>query len=383
MGNALKLPFSAGLQRRLSAAIEKLVGLSAADLVNGVAPSYDDSPVKFMTRLVSNLETLGKRNFGLATLVAGTVSVADTDVTANTIVFTQRKTPGGTVGVEYVFAADPGVGFSITSKLADGNTATSDTSVIGYFLVEPPETVATPTADIATNTYNNDQLVTIATATPGAVLKITLDGSTPSSFVGTVAGPTVPITGTTVLKIAGVAPGKADSAVLTRTYTLVAAVPAVNVAAGTYNAVQTVTITSSTVGARIRYTLDGSDPTPTTGILYAGPVQVAASATLKAIAYKDNYTNSAVFSAAYVLTVATPTASPAAGSYAGTQLVELSTATPGASIRYTVDGSTPTASVGTLYNGSVSVAASLSVKAIAYKTGFNNSAVLTAAYTIT
>jgi len=81
-------------------------------------------------------------------------------------------------------------------------------------------------------------------------------------------------------------------------------------------------------------------------------------------------------------TVATPTFNPPAGTYASTQLVTISTTTPGASIRYTTNGSPPSSTVGTVYAGPVSVSSSLTLKAIAYKTGMTDSAIASAAYTI-
>jgi hypothetical protein len=80
--------------------------------------------------------------------------------------------------------------------------------------------------------------------------------------------------------------------------------------------------------------------------------------------------------------VATPTFNPAAGSYSSTQTVTISTATAGASIRYTTDGSTPTSSIGIIYAGPVSVSSSLTLKAIAYKSGMTDSLVGSAAYVI-
>jgi hypothetical protein len=79
--------------------------------------------------------------------------------------------------------------------------------------------------------------------------------------------------------------------------------------------------------------------------------------------------------------VAAPTFSPAAGTYPTAQTVTISTSTSGATIRYTVDGSTPTAS-STLYTGPISVPTTRTVNAIALKSGLANSSVASATYTI-
>jgi hypothetical protein len=64
---------------------------------------------------------------------------------------------------------------------------------------------------------------------------------------------------------------------------LAPAAPIFNPAPGTYTSPQNVTITTSTSGASIRYTLDGSTPT-TSSTLFSGPINVATTKTLKAIA---------------------------------------------------------------------------------------------------
>jgi len=79
------------------------------------------------------------------------------------------------------------------------------------------------------------------------------------------------------------------------------------------------------------------------------------------------------------LTVATPTASLAAGTYLLPQSVTLSTITAGAAIYYTLDGTTPSAA-STLYSGAISISATTTLKAIAVKANFNNSSVLTITY---
>jgi hypothetical protein len=53
---------------------------------------------------------------------------------------------------------------------------------------------------------------------------------------------------------------------------------------GTYYGTQTVTLTPNSTAAAIFYTLDGSDPT-SADTLYAAPIEIAASATLRVIAY--------------------------------------------------------------------------------------------------
>jgi hypothetical protein len=80
-------------------------------------------------------------------------------------------------------------------------------------------------------------------------------------------------------------------------------------------------------------------------------------------------------------TVATPTFSPGGGSYGSAQSVTISTTTSGANIYYTTNGTTPTTS-STLYGGPVAVATTETLKALATKSGSNNSAVATASYTI-
>ncbi|MEV6236501.1 chitobiase/beta-hexosaminidase C-terminal domain-containing protein [Lentzea sp. NPDC051838] len=79
--------------------------------------------------------------------------------------------------------------------------------------------------------------------------------------------------------------------------------------------------------------------------------------------------------------VATPGFSPPGGAYTSAQTVTITTATAGASIRYTVDGSTPTAS-SPLYSGPISVPTSRTINAIGIKAGLANSSVGSATYTI-
>ena len=79
--------------------------------------------------------------------------------------------------------------------------------------------------------------------------------------------------------------------------------------------------------------------------------------------------------------VATPTFSPAAGTYTEVQSVTLSCETSEASIYYTTDGNVPT-SASTPYTSAISVGESMTIMAIAVKDGMDDSNVASAAYTI-
>src|SRR5437588_732821 len=124
-------------------------------------------------------------------------------------------------------------------------------------------------------------------------------------------------------------------------------------------------------------------PLPSTTLFRSAPISVASSLTIKAIATAPGFAASAVASAAYVIqsAAATPTFSPAAGTYASAQSVTISDTTAGATIYYTTDGSTPT-TASTKYVSAISVASSSTIKAIATASGFSTSAVGSAAYTI-
>ena len=159
--------------------------------------------------------------------------------------------------------------------------------------------------------------------------------------------------------------------------------PAFSPGAGTYTSAQTVTISDTTPGATIYYTTDGSTPTVNSA-KYSGAISVSTPETLEAIATATGYLPSAVGSAFYnfgTSPAATPTFSPAAGTFSSTQNVTISDSTPGATIYYTTDGSRPTVN-SAKYSGAISVSISETVNAIVTATGYLQSAVGSAAYTI-
>ena len=108
---------------------------------------------------------------------------------------------------------------------------------------------------------------------------------------------------------------------------------------------------------------------------YTGYVRIPETDTQKASAVTSSTQT------APKLTVAAPVFKPdGATSFRGTQMVEIYCATPGASIYYTTDGTTPT-STGTIYSGAISLTSTTTIKAIAVKADMNDSAVAEATFT--
>jgi len=227
------------------------------------------------------------------------------------------------------------------------------------------------------------------------------------------------------------------------------ATPSFSVASGTYTSSQNVAITTSTIGATIRYTTDGTEPT-SSSFAYSGAIAISSTTTLKAKAFKASMNDSATATATYTIsagtgpvtgnawapyvpyasgdivsfggknykcvqphtslpgwepsnvaslwasyggavdpvdpvdpvqTVAKPSFSVVGGTYPTTQNVAITTATAGATIRYTTNGTEPTSS-STVYSGAIVISKTTTLKAKAFKSGMNDSATVTATYTI-
>ena len=80
-------------------------------------------------------------------------------------------------------------------------------------------------------------------------------------------------------------------------------------------------------------------------------------------------------------TCAAPVFSPGEGTFTSAQNVSISCATSDATIYYTIDGSDPTTS-SSVYSSPIAVSATTTIKAIAVKSGMDNSEVVTATYKI-
>ena len=155
---------------------------------------------------------------------------------------------------------------------------------------------------------------------------------------------------------------------------------------GTYPSAPIITVSGNTVtlstngASSFRYTLDGTNPTASTGTVYSGAIDLSSSATspvtIKAVTVRNGNASDVTTQVA-TLTLPEPVINVDAS--AGTATI---TATAGATIYYTTNGTDPTTS-SSQYSGTISGLATMTtIKAIAVKDGWNNSPVASKLVTI-
>jgi alpha-tubulin suppressor-like RCC1 family protein len=270
----------------------------------------------------------------------------------------------------------------VDSALYTSGAAMTDIVLTGNFV---PGSLILPAPGLSpgSSTYNTPQNVTVSCAVTGTTVRYTTNGQDPTQSDPVVAcGGVVPVDQSLTLKAKGWKSGWLPSAVSAATYTMAVGLPSLSPPPGGYAGAQSVTLSTVTPGATIRYTTNGFDPTPSDPV--GTSVNVDHTLTLKARATRTGWTDSAVAGGIYVVTlgtVAAPGLAPAGGSYAGPQAVTVSCATAGATIRYTVDGSEPTFS-SPIYTQPITVASSTTLKARAFKLDWLASSVTSGTYSI-
>jgi hypothetical protein len=208
----------------------------------------------------------------------------------------------------------------------------------------------------------------------------------------------ITITDTVILRAKAFKDGLTPSGIVTQNYTKqtssldTVATPTVSPEPPLtfYEDTLTITLTTATESAAIRYTLDGSEPDANSQA-YTAPfaigtgVSVNMEITVKAIGIKEFMNNSEVLTVTYTkgdasnLFTKEPTFSVAAGAIDSGGEVTL-TSEDGGAIYYTLDGSIPTAENGTAYTAPIAITENTLIKAIAVKAGWNPSEVAEAKY---
>jgi hypothetical protein len=242
----------------------------------------------------------------------------------------------------------------------------------------------------------------MATTTSGATIRYTTDGSNPTTSSPIYSG-AFNLSSSATVKAAAFMSGYNPSGVASATFTIIQAFdfslsnagnqsvtagsPASNKIDATLVSGSSQSITFSASGLPAGATASFSSPScaptcsstltinTTAGTTPAGTFPITVSAT------GGGLTKSSTFNLTVSLpSVATPTITPNGGSYTGSVLVTMATTTSGAPIYYTTNGTSPTQS-STLYSGAITVATPATVKAKAFKSGYNPSAEASALFT--
>jgi Chitobiase/beta-hexosaminidase C-terminal domain len=186
------------------------------------------------------------------------------------------------------------------------------------------QVAADPVFNPLPGTYTSAQNVSLSSATSGATIYYTVDGSTPTHSSSVYSAPIVVSGASLTIRAFASATGFQDSPIVVGTYQIQgtpspAATPTFTPASGTtFSSTLSVSIADTTAGAAIHYTTDGS--TPTTGSpLYSAPFTISASTTVKAIATASGFSQSAQGSASYTYSPVTSGA-PVSDEFTGTSL---------------------------------------------------------------
>lgn len=266
--------------------------------------------------------------------------------------------PGKNLVTGDIFTVNNDGTFTVLFHVGSGNGGSSDPVI--------PETISDPIIVITNGT------VTLVCNTENAVIHYTLDGTDPNSSSAVYTEPFTLSEDTTVKAIA--IKDDKTSSVVTKVYEApvipVTADPVITISNGI------ATVTCATEGARIFYTLDGSNP-DSTSETYEGPITLTGDTVIKAIAVKNDILSSVV-TETYTAPVPDSVEEPEIIIDQDGQ-VTMICPTANAIIYYTTDGSDPTDS-SSVYSEAFTVADGTTVKAIAVK-GTAQSLVISDTYT--
>ncbi len=268
--------------------------------------------------------------------------------------------------------------------------------------------------------FMDNQKVELSPAEKGAKIYYTLDGTEPTPREGMFSilyDARQPITvnrSPTIIKAIEVGESGKPGPTVSATYIIVETAPAVEKyqdSAAPPGAVLA-RLSAKNSEARIRYTLDGSNPTKVYGKEYAGiPVEVKKGQTIRAVAYRPDWDLSEVSEKNFdeetlstppvsepvpasplpvaelampsVIPLAAPRFNPEPGTYPEPVIVSL-VATPEAElIRYSTDGSEPGIDSGLIYTTAFRIDSSRTVKAVAIGADLRVSAVSSGDFLVT
>lgn len=170
--------------------------------------------------------------------------------------------------------------------------------------------VANPSPNIPSGEYGTEQNITLSSDTESATIYYTLDGSEPTTLSSIYKTPIL-VQKITTIKTLGSKVGMDNSEIVTMKYNIVKGLPNIvskpvgNLPSGSYSETKTLTLSSSTEGANIYYTLDGTIPSSRSA-KYNSPIEISTTQTIKAVAIKTGYVDSSIATFSFTITKDTP-----------------------------------------------------------------------------
>lgn len=243
--------------------------------------------------------------------------------------------------------------------------------------------VSTPMFTPLPGTYDGAKTIEIVCPTAGATIRYTLDWTDPTEDSPIYDRP-ISLGESGTIKARAFKLGLVPSRVATGVYDLLfprtVSTPFIYPQSGTFDSPQEVTISCSTEDAIIRYTLDSSEPNSASQV-YTRPFTVSDNINIvraKAFRFRYNASDTAteVYEIATYSRVDTPKYSIPSGTYYTPQVITIYTQTPGVTIYYTTDGSTPTTS-SKKYTDPITITETTIIRAKAFASGMISSNIST------
>jgi hypothetical protein len=362
-----------GLSASTAASVTVLPPLIAtvSNLTSSTTNASPTNPATFTVLVLGNSGT--KKPTGVVAFAANGQAIGTSNLTSNgTTTFSPTRLPGGTDSIQATYAGD-----------ATYQGSSSNPVMISAAYKQSQTIAFSPLPAV---TYGTTPIPLSATASSGLPVSYTVTGP------AMVSGSTLSVTGVGSVTVTaaqvgnstyGAATSVSQSFTVNRDLLTVTANNATRIY-DTANPAFTYTVTgfvngdtSSVVGGAAALATTAA----TTSLAGTYPITFSTES-LTAANYTFTYVNGTLtITSASIAAAATPVFSPAGGTYTSAQKVVITDGTPGATIYYTTDGSTPMTS-SARYTSGISLSGSTTLQAIAAAPGYGNSPVATASYTI-